>query len=216
MFTGIVSAIGRVGVVSRNGGNGRGRGNPKGRPVGRGEGEDGLVLTIRAPYKGLKKGESIAVNGACLTVERVATGGFTVHVIETTEGRTLFGEYVTGRKVNLERALRAADRVGGHIVQGHVDGVAVVERADRRGDAWVYDLRVPREVRDSSIPRGSITLDGVSLTINALPGPDLVQVALIPFTRRRTTLGNLRVGDRVHVEGDVLGKYVRYLCRSTP
>jgi len=216
MFTGIVSAIGRVGVVSRNGGNGRGRGNPKGRPVGRREGEGGLVLTIRAPYKGLKKGESIAVNGACLTVERVAAGGFTVHVIETTEGRTLFGEYVTGRKVNLERALRAADRVGGHIVQGHVDGVAVVERADRRGDAWVYDLRVPREVRDSSIPRGSITLDGVSLTINALPGPDLVQVALIPFTRRRTTLGNLRVGDRVHVEGDVLGKYVRYLCRSTP
>ena len=216
MFTGIVSAIGRVGVVSRNGGNGRGRGNPKGRPVGRREGEDGLVLTIRAPYKGLKKGESIAVNGACLTVERVAAGGFTVHVIETTESRTLFGEYVSGRKVNLERALRAADRVGGHIVQGHVDGVAVVERADRRGDAWVYDLRVPREVRDSSIPRGSITLDGVSLTINALPGPDLVQVALIPFTRRRTTLGNLRVGDRVHVEGDVLGKYVRYLCRSTP
>ena len=216
MFTGIVSAIGRVGVVSRNGGNGRGRGNPKGRPVGRREGEDGLVLTIRAPYKGLKKGESIAVNGACLTIERVVKGGFTVHVIETTEGRTLFGEYVTGRKVNLERALRAADRLGGHIVQGHVDGVAVVERADRRGDAWVYDLRVPREVRDSSIPRGSITLDGVSLTINALPGPDLVQVALIPFTRRRTTLGNLRVGDRVHVEGDVLGKYVRYLCRSTP
>jgi len=216
MFTGIVSAIGRVGVVSRNGGNGRGRGNPKGRPVGRREGEDGLVLTVRAPYKGLKKGESIAVNGACLTIERVVKGGFTVHVIETTEGRTLFGEYVTGRKVNLERALRAADRLGGHIVQGHVDGVAVVERADRRGDAWVYDLRVPREVRDSSIPRGSITLDGVSLTINALPGPDLVQVALIPFTRRRTTLGNLRVGDRVHVEGDVLGKYVRYLCRSTP
>jgi riboflavin synthase len=207
MFTGIVSAIGRVGHVSRNGGNGRGRG--KGQ-------EEGLVLSIRAPYKGLKKGESVAVNGACLTVERVARGGFTVHVIETTEGRTLFGEYVTGRKVNLERALRAADRLGGHIVQGHVDGVAVVERADRRGDAWVYDLRVPRGVRDSSIPQGSITLDGVSLTINALPGPDLVQVALIPFTRRRTTLGNLRVSDRVHVEGDVLGKYVRQLCRSTP
>ena len=207
MFTGIVSAIGRVDVVSRNGGNGRGR--EKGE-------EAGLVLTIRAPYKGLKKGESIAVNGACLTIERVVKGGFTVHVIETTEGRTLFGEYVTGRKVNLERALRAADRLGGHIVQGHVDGVAVVERADRRGDAWVYDLRVPSAVRDSSIPQGSITLDGVSLTINALPGPDLVQVALIPFTRRRTTLGNLRVSDRVHVEGDVLGKYVRQLCRNTP
>src|SRR5438874_8848701 len=206
MFTGIVSAIGRVDGVSRDGGKGRGRG----------KGEDGLVLAIRAPFKGLKKGESIAVNGACLTIERVVKRGFTVHVIETTEGRTLFGEYVTGRKVNLERALKAADRLGGHIVQGHIDGVAVVERADRRGDAWVYDLRVPRAVRDSSIPQGSITLDGVSLTINALPGPDLVQVALIPFTRRRTTLGNLRVSDRVHVEGDGLGKYVRQLCRSTP
>ena len=208
MFTGIVSAVGRVDGVTRNGGKGRGRGKE--------EGADGLVLAIRAPFKGLKRGESIAVNGVCLTIERVVKGGFTVHVIETTEGRTLFGEYVTGRKVNLERALRAADRLGGHIVQGHVDGVAVVERADRRGDAWVYDLRVPSAVRDSSIPQGSITLDGVSLTINALPGPDLVQVALIPFTRRRTTLGNLRVSDRVHVEGDVLGKYVRQLCRSTP
>src|SRR5438105_12192536 len=160
MFTGIVSAVGRVDVVSRDGGNGRGRGKR--------EGEDGLVLTVRAPYKGLKKGESIAVNGACLTIERVVKGGFTVHVIETTEGRTLFGEYVTGRKVNLERALRAADRLGGHIVQGHVDGVAVVERADRRGDAWVYDLRVASAVRDSSIPQGSITLVGVSLTLDAL------------------------------------------------
>src|SRR5438067_1184028 len=187
MFTGIVTAIGRVDGVARNGGNARGRG--KGRGRGR-EGEDGLVLMIRAPFKGLKKGESIAVNGACLTIERVVKRGFTVHVIETTEGRTLFA--------------------------GYVDGVAVVEHADRRGDAWVYDLRVPRAVRDSSIPQGSITLDGVSLTINALPGPDLVQVALIPFTRRRTTLGNLRVSDRVHVEGDVLGKYVRQLCRSTP
>ncbi|HYU01087.1 MAG TPA: riboflavin synthase [Gemmatimonadales bacterium] len=208
MFTGIVSAIGRVARVSRNGGKGRGG--------GKGEGEHGLALTIRAPYRGLKQGESVAVNGACLTVERVVKGGFTVHVIETTAGRTLLGEYATGRKVNLERAVRAADRLGGHIVQGHVDGVAVVERAERRGDAWVYDLRVPRDVREIAIPHGSITLDGVSLTINALPGPDLVQIALIPFTREHTTLGTLRVGDRVHVEGDTLGKYVRQLCRTAP
>jgi riboflavin synthase len=210
MFTGIVSAVGTVARATRE------TLKDSLTVAGNGKRETGLTLTIRAPYKGVKKGESIAVNGACLTVERVTQGGFTVHVIETTEGRTLFGEYVTGRRVNLERALRAADRLGGHIVQGHVDGVAVVERADRRGDAWLYDLRVPHAVRDSSIPQGSITLDGVSLTINALPGPDLVQVALIPFTRRRTTLGNLRVSDRVHVEGDVVGKYVRRLCRSTP
>jgi len=198
MFTGIVSAVGRVAKATREAGNGTR--------------ETGLTLTFRAPYKGLKKGESVAVNGACLTVERVVKGGFQVHVIETTEGRTLFAEYGAGRLVNLERALRATDRLGGHIVQGHVDGVAVVQRVERRGDAWVYDLRVPDAVRQVSIPHGAITVDGVSLTINDLPGKDLVQVSLIPFTREHTTLGTLGVGDRVHVEGDVLGKYVRQLC----
>ena len=202
MFTGIVTAVGRIGRVARNGGRATG---DEGR---------GLALAIRAPYRGIKRGESIAVNGACLTVERVLKGGFAVHVVETTEGRTLFGEYAAGRPVNLERALRAADRLGGHIVQGHVDGVAVVERVARAGDAWLYDLRVPRAVREISIPHGAITVDGVSLTINDLPGPDSVQIALIPFTREHTTLGTLRGGDRVHVEGDVLGKYVRQLCRK--
>ncbi|HZH80103.1 MAG TPA: riboflavin synthase [Gemmatimonadales bacterium] len=193
-----MSAVGRVAKATREPGNGKR--------------ETGLALTIRAPYKGLKKGESIAVNGACLTVERVVKGGFTVHVVETTEGRTLFGEYGTGRRVNLERAVRATDRLGGHLVQGHVDGVAVVERAEQRGDAWVYDLRVPDAVREISIPHGAITVDGVSLTINDLPGRDRVQISLIPFTREHTTLATLRAGDRVHVEGDVLGKYVRQLC----
>lgn len=200
MFTGIVNAVGRVAKATRETGNGKR--------------ETGLTLTIRAPFKGVRRGESIAVNGACLTVERLVKGGFQVHVIETTENRTLFAEYGAGRRVNLERAMRAADRLGGHIVQGHVDGVAVVERVERREDAWVYDLQVPEAVREVSIPRGSITVDGVSLTINDLPGPDLVQIALIPFTRKHTTLGTLDVGDRVHVEGDVLGKYVRQLCRT--
>jgi len=154
------------------------------------------------------------VNGACLTVERVAKGAFTVHVIDTTRDRTLLGEYAAGRPVNLERAVRASDRLGGHLVQGHVDGVALVERVEPRGDAWLYDLRVPAEVWDVSIPHGSITVDGVSLTVNALPARPLVQVSLIPFTRAHTTLGGLVVGDQVHVEGDVLGKYVRQLCRS--
>jgi len=198
MFTGIVSAVGRVAKATRETGNGT----------------QGLTLTIRAPFKGLKQGESIAVNGACLTVERALKGGFSVHVVETTEGRTLFGEYAPGRPVNLERALRAADRLGGHIVQGHVDGVAVVTQVERRGDAWVYDLRVPAAVRQVSIPRGAITVDGVSLTINDLPGKDVVQISLIPFTREHTTLGTLGVGDRVHVEGDTLGKYVRELCST--
>jgi riboflavin synthase len=198
MFTGIVSAMGRIGAVGR----------------GKGEAGRGVTFTIRAPYKGLKRGESIAVNGACLTVERVVRGGFAVRAVATTEERTLFGEYATGRRVNLERAVRAQDRLGGHIVQGHVDGVAEVVRADRVGDAVVYDLRVPAPVREVSVLHGSVTVDGVSMTINALPGSDLVQISVIPFTATHTTLGTLRPGDRVHVEADVLGKYVRELCRS--
>ena len=194
MFTGIVSAVGRVAKATRNGG--------------------GVLLSIRAPYKGLRRGESIAVNGACLTVERVVRGGFTAHAVETTLGRTLLAEWVAGRPVNLERAVRAIDRLGGHLVQGHVDGVAGVTRVTKQGDAVLVDLQVPPEVLEVSILHGSLTVDGVSLTVNALPGGDTAQVSLVPFTRAHTTLGALRPGDRVHVEGDVLGKYGRRLCRS--
>lgn len=194
MFTGIVSAVGRVRRAARNGG--------------------GLALTIRAPFKGLRRGESVAVNGACLTVERVVAGGFTAHVVPATLGRTLLGEYREGRGVNLERALRAADRLGGHFVQGHVDGLARVAAAGGADDAWTVDLEVPADVAAVTILHGSIAVDGVSLTVNALPGRNLVQVALVPFTRAHTTLGGLAVGDRVHVEADVLGKYVRQLCGS--
>src|SRR5437762_8163103 len=130
MFTGIVSAVGRIDRVVRTTENGK-RTTP------------GLALTIRAPFKGIRKGESIAVNGVCLTVERAVKGRFSVHVVATTEGRTLFGEYAAGRRVNLERALRAADRPGGHIVQGHVGGVAGGPRGERGGDAGGYDLRGP-------------------------------------------------------------------------
>jgi len=194
MFTGIVSAVGRVAKATRNGG--------------------GVVLSIRAPYKGLRRGESIAVNGACLTVEQVVRGGFTAHAVETTLDRTLVGEWVAGRPVNLERAVRAIDRLGGHLVQGHVDGVAGVTQVTKQGDAVLVDLQMPPDVLEVSILHGSLTVDGVSLTVNALPGGDTAQVSLVPFTRAHTTLGALRPGDRVHVEGDVLGKYVRRLCRS--
>jgi riboflavin synthase len=200
MFTGIVSAIGRVEAVSQNGGSGKGDG--------------GRVVRIRAPYRGLKKGESIAVNGACLTVEKVMKGGFTVHAVQTTLGRTLIGDWQKGRAVNLERALRAADLLGGHIVQGHVDGVGTVERVVTQGDALLLDVRLPPEIAETTILHGSITVDGVSLTVNALPSERVMQVSLVPFTREHTTLGTLEQGDQVHVEADVLGKYVRQLCRS--
>lgn len=199
MFTGIVTALGRIKGSRAPGAGGR---------------QPGLTFTISAPYRGLKRGESIAVNGACLTVEKVVKGGFTVHAIATTLDRTLIGEYAPGRRVNLERALKASDRLGGHIVQGHVDGVARVIAAYDRDDARLLDLEVPKDVREVTVPHGSITVDGVSLTVNALPASGVVQVSLIPFTRTHTTLGAAQVGDRVHVEGDVLGKYVKALCHT--
>src|SRR6266540_198939 len=140
MFTGIVDAVGRVVSVAQS---------------------RGVELRIKASYKALKKGESVSVNGACLTVERVVKGGFTVHAVQMTLGRTLIGEWQQGRAVNLERALRVGDRLGGHFVQGHVDGVATVERVATQGDALVLDLWVPREVAEVTILHGSIAVDGV-------------------------------------------------------
>jgi riboflavin synthase len=193
MFTGIVDAVGRIDAVHVN---------------------NGVELRVKASYKGVKKGESIAVNGACLTVERVVKGGFTVRAVATTLGRTLIGEWDKGRRVNLERALRASDRLGGHFVQGHIDGVGTVSRVAEVDDALLMDIRVPHEVAETTVLHGSITVDGVSLTVNALPSAGVMQVSLVPFTREHTTLGQLKQGDRVHVEADVLGKYVRQLCRS--
>src|SRR5436309_6633542 len=163
MFTGIVSAVGRIESASHNGGSGKGDG--------------GRVLRIRAPYRGLKKGESIAVNGACLTIEKVAKGSFTVHAVQTTLGRTLIGEWQKGRSVNLERAVRAADLMGGHIVQGHVDGVAPVAAVADAGDARLVDVAVPADVAAVTILHGAIAIDGVSLTVNAIPRPGVVQVS---------------------------------------
>jgi riboflavin synthase len=188
VFTGIVTAVGKVRATSREAG--------------------GLSLRIGATFRSLRRGESIAVDGACLTVERLGKGWFTVHVIQTSLERTLFGEYTAGRRVNLERALRAGDPLGGHLVQGHVDGIGRVEAAMRRDDAWLLDVSVPAEVARVSIPLGSIAIDGVSLTVNAVPAPGIIQVALIPVTFQQTTLGSKQPGDRVHVEGDVIGKYV--------
>jgi len=200
MFTGIVDAVGRVAKATRETGNGKRA--------------EGLALTIQSRYRGVKKGESIAVNGACLTVEKVLKGSFTVHAVATTLGRTLIGDWRKGQPVNLERALRAGDRLGGHFVQGHVDGVGTVEQVAESGDALLVDIRVPREVEETTVLHGAITVDGVSLTVNTLPSAGVVQVSLVPFTREHTTLGRIAVGDRVHIEADVLGKYVRQLCRS--
>jgi riboflavin synthase len=191
MFTGIVTAVGRVASVHASDG--------------------GIDLAIEAPYADLELGESIAVDGACLTVIRVDASGFVAHVVRTSLERTRFGELAAGDPVNLERALRAGDRLCGHLVQGHVDGVGRVEGMREHVDARLLDIRVPPVVAEVTIPLGSVTVDGVSLTVNALPERDLVQVALIPFTLQHTTLGSRRPGHRVHLEGDTIGKYVKAL-----
>jgi len=191
VFTGLVDDVGTVERVARA--------------------VAGRHLRISCRYDDLSEGESIAVNGACLTVVAHGPRWFEVAAVETTVGRTTIGEWREGRRVNLERALRADGRFGGHLVLGHVDGVARVEQVARPGDATLVDLSLEPEMAELMVPHGSITIDGVSLTVNELPTPATVQVSLIDHTLRHTTLGALAVNDRVHVEADIIGKYVRRL-----
>jgi riboflavin synthase len=194
MFTGIVTGIGTV--------------------LDRRSDSTGVELTIDSPYADLQPGESVSVDGACLTVEVADPTCFRVHLVPTTLERTQFSEYGPGRRVNLERALQVGDRLGGHLVQAHVDGVGTIDRVTESADARIVNIRIPAELARISIALGSITVDGVSLTINAKPAADIIQISLIPFTLQHTTLGERRVGDRVHVEGDVIGKYVHALMEE--
>ncbi len=153
------------------------------------------------------------MDGACLTVAATAPGSFTVQVVPTTLERTRFGDLRAGSRVNLERALRVGDRLGGHMVQGHVDGVGKVLRVEAADGVRILDLEAPPEVARVSVPLGSVTVDGVSLTVNAVPAPGTIQISLIPFTLEHTTLADRRPGDRVHLEADTIGKYVESLLR---
>lgn len=168
---------------------------------------------MRCRYDDLADGESVAVNGACLTVRERAAGWFTAAAVVTTLERTTIGRWREGTRLNLERAVRVGDRLGGHMVQGHVDGVGRVVSVREHGDAWLIDVAAPPDVAELLVPHGSITVDGVSLTVNELPSPGVVQLSIIEYTLRHTTLGALEAGDAVHLEGDVIGKYVRQLVR---
>ena len=191
MFTGLVDDVGTLTAVAAS-------------PAGR-------ELRIACRYDDLEPGESIACNGACLTVREHGTGWFSAAAVATTLDRTTVGSWAAGDRVNLERAVRAGDRLGGHLVQGHVDGVGEVVRVATRDDARLVELAVPAAVADLIVPHGSVTVDGVSLTVNAIPAPAHVEVSLVAYTLQHTTLGALDVGDRVHVEADIIGKYVRRL-----
>ena len=171
----------------------------------------GREFRVRCRYDDLAEGESIAVNGACLTVRGRGPHWFTAAAVTTTLARTAMGSWQSGRRVNLERAIRAGDRLGGHIVQGHVDGVARVTGIRTAGDARLVDLALPPGLTELMVRHGSLAVDGVSLTVNELPAPDIVQLSLIEYTLRHTALETLADGDEVHVEADMIGKYVQKL-----
>ena len=191
MFTGIIDDIGTIDRVA--------------------DGPAGRELRVRTAYRDLAAGESIALDGVCLTVREFGEGWFTVAAVVTTLGRTCVADWRAGSRVNLERAMRAGDRLGGHLVQGHVDDTGTVVAVRTEGDARLIDVRLPREVAELMVPHGSIAVNGVSLTVNEMPAADVVQLSLIEYTLRHTTLGDFAPGQRVHVEADVIGKYVQRL-----
>ncbi|MCE5277264.1 MAG: riboflavin synthase [Planctomycetaceae bacterium] len=194
MFTGIIRHVGVVKAAVDRGGSRR------------------LSIDVGPLGAGLGVGDSVAVNGACLTASAVAGSVAEFDVIAETLGRSGLGKLSAGSRVNLERALTLQDGIDGHLVQGHVDGRATVKNI-RRGNEWVIEFAAAADVTDQMVPKGSVALDGVSLTLVDV-GNGTFSVAIIPTTLKDTTLANLRPGDQVNVEVDLIGKYVRrYLAQ---
>jgi len=196
MFTGIIEAVGTIASVRERAGT--------------------REFVIAAPeFAGeLKAGDSITVDGACQTAVRNDDRSFTIDTIGTTLSRTIAGEYRVGTRVNLERSMLLGGRLDGHLVQGHVDGVGRVLGVRQEGDYWLLDFQIPPVVERVVILHGSITINGVSLTVNAVPAQGQCQVGIIPFTWKHTNLGSLKPGDPVNLEGDLIGKYVAKLLSA--
>ena len=192
MFTGLIEHVGEV--------------------TGREQLEGRVRFAIAAPGLAaeLGAGDSVAVDGVCLTVTEPGETEFAVDAVPTTLGRTTLGEIEPGRRINLERAVRAGEALGGHIVQGHVDAVGQVLDVARERDALVLGIALPPEVSEYTVERGSLTIDGVSLTVAGLAG-GVAKLAIIPYTLGHTNLGRLEAGARVNLEADVIGKYVARL-----
>ena len=193
MFTGIIETIGTVRVVE---------------PL-----DGGRRLTLDAPWADdLAIGESVAVAGVCLTVVRSGSGAFVVEAVRETLARTAIGRYAPGRRVHLERALAVGDRLGGHLVQGHVDCVGTVQAMERQGENRYIAVALPGN-RELAAPRGSIAVDGVSLTILATTA-DGVRLSIVPHTWEATTFPDLAPGDGVNVEYDLVARYLRHLLEA--
>jgi riboflavin synthase len=194
MFTGIVEGTGTVAALAVADGGG------------------GARLEVEAPFLagGLRLGESVAVNGCCLTVAEATPGGFAADLVAETLRRTALGGLAAGDTVNLERPMALGDRLGGHLVQGHVDGVAKMLERTAVGDGEEVRIELPPQLRRYVVEKGSIAVDGVSLTVAGV-GPGWFAVALVPHTLEVTTLGRRRPGDPVQLEVDVVAKYVERL-----
>jgi len=196
MFTGLIEDLGTVRAIRR--------------------GADQAVLTVATalPMQELILGESIAVNGACLTVSKFGDGAFSADVSPETLDCTTLGSLAAGSRVNLERALRLADRLGGHLVSGHVDGQARIVEKRRDGNAWRMRFQAEPPICALLVGKGSVAIDGISLTVNEVTD-DSFSLAIIPHTLDRTTLQERKVGDTVNVETDLIGKYVaRFLSHN--
>lgn len=195
MFTGLIQETGRVTKVDHQSGGIR------------------LQISTKLDLSALKIGDSIAVDGVCLTVVKLAKESFVVNVSPETQQRTTLAKIKEGQRVNLELALRLSDPLGGHFVAGHVDGIGVIIGITPEGDSWRYRLRVPPEIGKYLIDKGSVAVDGISLTV-AECGPEEFSVVVIPHTAEKTTLGKKRVGDEVNLEVDLLAKYVEKFLRD--
>ena len=189
MFTGIIEGLGAIAAI---------------RPSGQGR-----RLTVDADFElsGSKIGDSISVSGACLTAVRIAGRRFDADVSPETTAKTTFGAARVGERVNLERAMRLSDRIDGHLVSGHIDGTGVIESREAVGNVLVVTISVPEELARFMIVKGSVAVDGVSLTINTLE-PGRFSVCIIPHTAGLTTVGVKPKGERVNIEADMIGKYV--------
>ena len=192
MFTGLVQQAGRLGALERSGGGWR------------------LEVTCQPWGAPLEIGESVAVQGACLTVAELGREGFAADLLDETVARTALGELPPGARLNLERALRVGDRLGGHFVSGHVDEKGVIEAVERQGRDFLLRVGCSAELARLTVPKGSIALDGVSLTIIEA-GARHLSVAIIPHTWRETSLCERQRGDRVNLEADLLAKHVARL-----
>ena len=195
MFTGIIEELGTVKGVRRQ---------PEGIR---------LSVTAKLVMDGMKTGDSIAVNGVCLTVTEFDNRSFTADVSGETEKRSNLGKQRAGDKVNLERPMKLSDRLGGHLVAGHVDGIGVVRGVERKGGMLLFTFEVPTEVQQYLIQKGSIAIDGISLTVNEVKG-NRYTVTVIPHTADMTTLGFKKTGDMVNLEADMIGKYVERFIRT--